>query len=298
MQKMKHKKSITFKIIFAIMFVAILGICLVACDNPPPRQVVYAQQTQQPAFNWSMTDDGFVRYRWLSAGSCVVNFAGFQYTIPRNQYKGNVGPLSWKWENDGDIDIKANGRKYDLDSQFDPDDGGEAYGYNVDGYGYGDEYYDDDGFGYEEAAGGAIPGAGGYKLFHRQKKAKVFSYDAHGNPLDKRGRVISPYDKKGKPIKLVDSKGNPLPVNNTKLSKTWRPATAPGMVSGTITSTTSGKTPAQLAVENEKLKKEAAVRDAKLQRQKNELERQQNANREKKQRLKKQTRNKSRSKRK
>ena len=273
-----YKIKTTLKLLMVLVVLFIVSTVLVACgDNNPQRTVVYNQQ--QPVYNWSTTDDGFVRYRWLNDGSCVVNFTGFQQVIPRTNYKGNVGPLSWKWENDGDIDISASGRKYDLDSPFDSDDGGEALGYD-------NEYYDEDGFGYEEAAGGALLGAGGYKLFNRQKKAKVFSYDTHGNPLDKSGRIISPYDKKGKPIKLVDAKGNPLPVNNTKLSKTWRPTAAPGMLSGTIASTTGGKTPAQLAVENERLRKEAAAKQLKIDRQKAELKKQQEANRKKNQAVK------------
>ena len=284
MNKVKRKINVTCKVAMLIMGLAILGICLSACgdNNQPPRQMVYVQQPvapPQPLYNWSATSDGFIRYRWMNDGSCVVVVAGSQFILPRTQRTGNLGMVSWKWENDGDVDIKTNGRKYDLDSPFDPDDNGEAFGYDADGYdadGYG---YDD--FGTKYAAGGALAGGvGAYHLMSR-KKAKVFGYDAHGNPLDKKGRIISPYDKNGKHIRLVDTKGNPLP-NNGQLSKTWgkAPAPVPGTTAVGTATPVGGKTSAQLAAENR------ALQD-KLARQKAELKRQQEANRKNNLRLKK-----------
>lgn len=248
------------KAILAIMFILIMGIIASACgDNNQNNQGRFVQP-QRPMFNWSMTDDGFVQYRWLQDGSCIVNFMNTQYTIPRHQNQGRFGMLGWEWEDDGDVDIWANGRKYDLDSPYDYDGGDEVYG---------EEYYDeDDGGGAAGVVGLMALGAGRGHL--KQKKVKVYGYDQHGNPLDKKGRIVSKFDKTGKPVTFVDSKGHPLPTNSAVKNN----LPDKGVIAGPY----STKTQAQITAENEKLKKQLADTQAKSDRQRAELKRQQTAN--------------------
>lgn len=276
MNKLERKIKIDCKIAIAVLFFGIFAVCMLAScgDNNQPAQ---------PLYNWSYTQDGFVQYRWMADGSCVIVTQGRQLVIPRGMRKGNNNLVGWKWERDGDIDINVSGRKYDLDSPFDPDDGGEAYGYNEDGYGYGDdEYYDDGGNGMMYAGGAAAVGAAGLHGLRRQKKVKVYGYDKMGNPLDRKGRILSKFDKKGNPVIFTDSKGGV--IQNTTLNgkpgvnvpRAITPATTT-----TATTAVGGKTPAQLAAENKAMQ-------AKIDRQKRELKRQQDANRRKNRKAKKQ----------
>lgn len=171
--KKNHIKFFTF-----ITLLALISLFTLAGCNQEPIE----RRQQAPIYNWDSTDDGNVNYRWTSDGSCVIRSFGQQHYTPRNIYKGRHGSLSWKWENDGDLDIVINNRSYDLDSPYDMDT---------------DE--NDIGFG---AVGSGTAGIGaGALLLNKKHNKKVVGYDASGNPIDKHGKVLPKYDKKGILIK-------------------------------------------------------------------------------------------------
>ena len=236
LKKIKVIRNLLLVVIAALALILAFMLLTGCGDGNNGNYTAYSE----PMYNWSMTDDGLVKYRWLDDGSCVLKSHVSTYTLPRHQHHGQMGNISWKWENDGDIDVKVSGRKYDLDSPFDPDDDGESYGFEE----------DDDGFGYREAAGGTLLGVGIGKMLH--KKHKVYGYDKHGNPLDKKGKIIPSYDKHGKPVKLYDSKGKSI-----------------------------SPTKASTSLENANLRQQLAAEQAKSKRQATELKRQQEANRKK-----------------
>lgn len=288
MDKTVRKIKVDCKVAIGVFALGILLIiCLAACGDgsntrtvyvSQPPQVVMPQQIpiQQPQFNWLVTPDSAVRYRWLDDGSCVVLFNGQQTNIPRGMFQGSAGAVSWAWEDDGDVDVTVFNNRYDLDSPFDVDDGYD------DGYVDNEPYIDDSAI----MGGAGAAGVAGVASMKMGRKVKVYSYDKFGNPLDRKGRIISTVDKKGRPIRLVDSKGNPLPNNGMRSNIAQKPGMVPqgtqrlqpGMVAGHATGgfpQVSNPQASKLNAEN------IALRD-KLKRQQAELKRQQKANSDKK----------------
>lgn len=108
-------------IIFVSVFAASIIACIMSiygCDNQQKTPNVRQQQD-----NWSTTSDGFLNYMWMSDGSCSIMLYNNEYVISRSLSVGAYDEvLSWKWEEDGDIDIEIDGRNYDLDCPFDADD--------------------------------------------------------------------------------------------------------------------------------------------------------------------------------
>ena len=108
---------IIFVSVFAMSMVA-CSMSMLGCDN---QQKISSVQQQQD--NWSTTPDGFLNYMWMSDGSCSIMLYNNEYIISRSLSVGAYDEvLSWKWEEDGDIDIGIDGRNYDLDCPFDTDD--------------------------------------------------------------------------------------------------------------------------------------------------------------------------------
>lgn len=108
---------IIFVSIFAMSMVA-CSMSMLGCDNQQKTSSVQQQQD-----NWSTTPDGFFNYMWMSDGSCSIMLYNNEYVISRSLSVGAYDEvLSWKWEEDGDIDIGIDGRNYDLDCPFDTDD--------------------------------------------------------------------------------------------------------------------------------------------------------------------------------
>lgn len=108
---------IIFVSIFAMSMVY-YSMSMLGCDNQQKTSSVQQQQD-----NWSTTPDGFLDYMWMSDGSCSIMLFNNEYVISRSLNVGTYGEvLSWKWEDDGDIDIVVDGKNYDLDCPFDTDD--------------------------------------------------------------------------------------------------------------------------------------------------------------------------------
>ena len=114
--------------IFAIL---LLSIVTVGCGDQP--QYIQAQQPMvAPQMQW-MQENG-INYSFMDPNTVMVSFNGMTTTISRMIPSGSAGWISWRWEDDGDIDVKiANGPSADLDSPFDYDGGGQ----------YADGYYED-----------------------------------------------------------------------------------------------------------------------------------------------------------
>ena len=143
------------KLIAMIMFVInVFVIFIVGCDDLPDN---IQQQVQNQPYSWYATDDGLCKYRWENDGSCVVITAGQQYRLLRTNQSGINGPISWKWEQDGDLDIAIGTKQYDLDSPLDSindDDSG---------------YYEEEGFDYSDTAVLGATGAASAYLMSKKK---------------------------------------------------------------------------------------------------------------------------------
>jgi hypothetical protein len=103
-------KKVSFLVMIFVLF--FLSIFMVACDSTP----------RAPTFKQM----GSFEYRFSECREVVIKLKGQLYTVRQNDgYDGDrfnqTLPFVYEFEDDGDLDIRINGRDYDLDSPCDID---------------------------------------------------------------------------------------------------------------------------------------------------------------------------------